>query len=40
MATQKTTGSASVSLLLTDDTFVSLTVFLCIPVVLLFILKN
>ena len=39
MAATKTTGAVTVELGLTTQTFVSLAVFLCIPVVIYFILK-
>jgi hypothetical protein len=39
MAATSTTGTVALDLTLTNATFVSLAVFLCIPVVIFFILK-
>ena len=40
MATAKPLAKAAVSVWLTDETFVSLSIFICIPIVIYFLLKN
>ena len=39
MAAASTTGTVAIDLSLTTETFVSLAIFLCIPVTIFFILK-